>query len=65
MKKLMTGLLMASALTPVAALAADQLAQSRLERLEEIVVTAEKAKPADYKVDKATAALLAEIEAAK
>lgn len=69
MKKLMTGAFVASALAPVlvsgAAMAADQQAQARLERLEEIVVTAEKAEPADYKVDAATAALLAEIEAAE
>ncbi len=47
----------------VAMLAAPAFAQGeeRLAKLETIVITADKAQPADYKVDAKTAALLAEI----
>ena len=57
-------------LLPVAAFAADeqtaeeQKAQ-RLAEIEDVIVTADKAQPADYKPDAKVAALLAEIDKAE
>ena len=65
MKKIVAIVAVASALAPGVAYAADQQAQSRIERLEEIIVTAPKTAPADDKIDEKTAALLVEIKASK
>jgi hypothetical protein len=63
----MKTLLAASLILAVAAPAFAQgdKAEKRLAKLEEIVVTADKAQPAAYQPDTKTAALLAEIEKSK
>lgn len=56
-------------LLPVAAIAADQRVDDkkaqRLAQIEDVVVTAAKTQPADYKPDAKVAALLAEIDKAE
>ena len=66
MKKMLIVAIVAAVAAPSIAMAqGDKNAEVRLAKLEEIVVTAEKHQPADFTVDAKTAALLAEIEAAK
>ena len=56
-------------LLPVAAFATDQQVDDkkaqRLAQIEDMVITADKAQPADYKPDAKVAALLAEIDKAE
>jgi hypothetical protein len=66
MKKQIVAACFATVLLPVAAFAADEQAaeeqkQARLAEIEDVIVTADKAQPADYKPDAKVAALLAEI----
>jgi hypothetical protein len=63
MKKLVIASVMAALAAP--AFAQGDKEKTRLAKLEEIVVTAEKAQPAGYLPDAKTAALLAEIEKTK
>ncbi|MDX2144902.1 MAG: hypothetical protein SFV19_16215 [Rhodospirillaceae bacterium] len=63
MKKLVFASVMVAIAAP--ALAQGDKEQTRLAKLEEIVVTAEKAQPTGYQPDAKTAALLAEIEKSK
>ena len=70
MRKQILAACIAAALAPVAASAADEPAaeekkQARLAQIEDMVITAEKAQPADYKPDAKVAALLAEIATQK
>ncbi|MBL8643429.1 MAG: hypothetical protein JNK21_05815 [Rhodospirillaceae bacterium] len=64
MKKAIVLSIIAAFAAPSLALAQED-ASVRLAKLEEIVVTAEKQQPANYKADAKTEALLAEIAAAK
>jgi uncharacterized protein YdeI (BOF family) len=63
MKKLIVAAVLVAVAAP--ALAQNGNGQVRLAKLEEIVVTADKAQPAGYTPDAKTAALLAEIAKAK
>lgn len=66
MKKMILALTGFAVLGPVAAIAQpDKNAEVRLAKLEQIVVTSDKAQPKGYTPDAATKALLAEIENTK
>ena len=66
MKKVMIAAVLAAVIAPSLAMAqGDKKADVRLAKLEEIVVTADKAQPSGYTPDAETAALLAEIAQAK
>jgi hypothetical protein len=64
-KVIMMAVLTAVAMPSLAMAQGDKKAEVRLAKLEEIVVTADKAQPAGYTPDAKTAALLAEIAQAK
>lgn len=70
MRKQILAACIAAALAPVAASAADEQTadekkQARLAEIEDVIVTANKAQPADYKPDAKVAALLSEIATQK